>query len=91
MKPSALPFLATSLLIPSLSTALSLDCSHIRAHGKKFNFEKIGGPHSVSVIEHSPPSIHNTTWTVNLCGTLKKDKNIKPADQCPGGSYGRHS
>lgn len=90
MKPSPLHFLATSLLLPSLSSAVSLDCSHIRADGKKFNFEKIGGPHSVSVIEQRPPSIHNTTWTVDLCGTLKKDKKIKAEYQCPGGTYGRY-
>lgn len=88
MKPSALPTVVSFLLLPSLSIAF--DCSHIRAHGKKFNFEKIRGPHTVSVVEHSPPSIHNTTWAVDLCGTLKKSKDIKPGDQCPGGSYGSY-
>jgi autophagy-related protein 27 len=91
MKPSALPFVATSLLLPSLSIALTFDCSNIQVKGKKFNFEKIGGPHTVSVVEHFPPSIHNTTWTVDLCDTLKKDKNIPAGDQCLGGSQGRHS
>ncbi|ERF70823.1 hypothetical protein EPUS_02345 [Endocarpon pusillum Z07020] len=87
MKPSACFFLAASLLLPSLSTALTFECSHIRVKGKKYNFEKIGGPHTVSVIEHSPPSIHNTTWAVDLCGTLKKDKEVPAGDQCPSGSY----
>jgi autophagy-related protein 27 len=91
MRASALPLLATSsALLPLLSLAISFDCSHIRAHGKKFNFEKIGGPHTVSKVEEFPPSIHNTTWAVDLCGTLKKDKNLPAGDQCPGGSYGRH-
>jgi autophagy-related protein 27 len=91
MKPSALPFIATSLLLPSLSIALTFDCSNIQVNRRKFNFEKIKGPHTVSVIEHFPPSIHNTTWIVDLCDTLKKDKDTAPGDQCPGGSQGRYS
>jgi autophagy-related protein 27 len=89
MKPTTLPLLTASLLLSSLSFALTFDCSHIRAHGKKFNFEKIGGPHSVSVIENFPPSVHNTTWTVDLCGPLKKVPGVKPDDQCTTGTYGR--
>jgi Autophagy-related protein 27 len=42
----------------------------------------------VSVIEKFPPSVHNTTWTVDLCGALKKDKKIESKNQCPTGTYG---
>jgi autophagy-related protein 27 len=88
MRLSELPILAASLLLPSLGTAVSIDCSNVRVKGTRFNFAKLGGPHSTSDIEPLPPSIHNTTWTVDLCGPLKKDKNIEAKYQCPGGTYG---
>jgi autophagy-related protein 27 len=89
MKPSTVSFLAATLLLSAHSSAFTFECNHIRYQGKKYNFSKIGGPHSVSYIdEDHPPSIHNYTFTVDLCGTLKKEKGVKSEEQCDSGTYG---
>ena len=78
------------LLLSTLTSALTLDCTHIRVDKKKFNLEKLGGPHSISVInKHKPPAIHNTTYTVDICHQLKRVKDLPKAEQCPQGTYGK--
>ena len=77
------------LLLSTLISALTLDCSHIRVDKKKFNLEKLGGPHSITVVDKSrPPSIHNTTYTVDICHQLDRDADVPKAEQCPRGTYG---
>lgn len=78
--------IAFPILFASLSSAITLNCEHIRVDGKKFDLHKLGGPHSVFVHDEShPPTLHNITWTVDICQPLRKakDKNIPNADQCP--------
>lgn len=31
--------------------------------------------------------MHNTTWTVDICQPLRKDKKLPSADQCPAGTH----
>jgi hypothetical protein len=77
------------LLLSTLTSALTLDCSHIRVDRKKFNLEKLGGPHSITVVDKfRPPSIHNTTYTVDICHQLDRDADVPKAEQCPRGTYG---
>ena len=76
-------------LLSTLTSALNLDCTHIRVDKKKFNFEKLGGPHSITVIDKDrPPAIHNTTYTVDICHQLERSKSIPKTEQCPHGTYG---
>ena len=82
--PHARPFLLTSsLLFPSLIIGSDIDCSHIRVQKKSFNFSGLSGPHSVSHIVEEPPSISNTTYTIDICQPLKVPKNTPKADTCP--------
>ena len=77
-----------SLLFASLASALTLGCDHIRTNGISFDLHKLGGPHSVSTHDEShPPAMHNTTWTVDICKPLRKDKKLPNADQCPAGTH----
>jgi autophagy-related protein 27 len=77
------------LLLSTLTSALTLDCTHIRVDKKKFNLQKLGGPHSIVVVDKDrPPAIHNTTYTVDICQQLERAKDIPKAEQCPRGTYG---
>ena len=90
MKNATKILLAFPVLLAGLTSAISLDCSHIRVNNKKFDLSKIGGPHSVLVHdENRPPAVYNTTWTVDICQPLKKIKGIPNDDQCEAGTHGR--
>lgn len=85
----SLPFLTVPFLLPQAAGAVSLACDNVRVDGKKFDFSKLGGRHSISVIDESkPPAEYNTTWTIDLCQPLKKISDIRDADQCPSGTRG---
>lgn len=87
MRPKTLS-VTVPLLFSTLTSALTLDCTHIRVDKKKFNFEKLGGPHSITIIDKDrPPAIHNTTYTIDICHQLDKVDRPK-AEQCPRGTYG---
>jgi len=73
-----------TLLVPA--SAL-LDCANIRADDQKFDFSKLKGPHSVTTFEKSGDATWNTTYTVDLCGPLKK-KGGKKDEECPNGAWG---
>ena len=76
----------TLLLVPAAVSAVQLDCKKILVDGQKFNFEKLGGPKTVHNIESKPPSIVNTTFTVDLCDPLKKEKDTKKEQNCLTGT-----
>jgi len=79
---------AFPVLLANLSSAISVDCDHIRVDRKSFDFSKLSGPHSILVHdEDRPPSIYNTTWTLDICQPLKKIKGLPNEDQCPVGTY----
>ena len=88
MRPLTSNATSLSLLFASLASALTLGCDHIRTNGISFDLHKLGGPHSVSTHDEShPPAMHNTTWTVDICKPLRKDKKLPNADQCPAGTH----
>ena len=66
-----------------------LRCDHVQAGGKKFDFSKLGGPHSVVTSQHKPPIYLNTTYTVDLCRPLKKAKDAPKRETCPNGTRGK--
>ncbi|KAI9652929.1 MAG: hypothetical protein M1829_001356 [Trizodia sp. TS-e1964] len=75
-------FLSALLLCPSLSLAFSLDCKYIRVDETSFNFEALGGPHTVSNSDNStPPS--NTTYTIDICDFLRPGSSEQ---KCPQGT-----
>lgn len=64
----------------------------MRADGTKFDFSKLAGPHAVGVVDYDkPPSVENTTWTIDICKSLERLVDIDNADQCPQGTYGKSS
>ncbi|KAI5860351.1 autophagy-related protein 27 [Durotheca rogersii] len=80
----------TALLIPlllaPLPVAAQFQCEHIVVDKQAFDLSKLGGPHSVVVTSHIPGgSPHNTTYTVDICGVLRKSGD-KKEEKCPDNS-----
>lgn len=65
-----------------------LHCENILINGYKFNLEKLKGPHSVvtSKYDSVTHTYHNTTYTLDVCGPLKKSGNSKSKEECPNGT-----
>lgn len=81
--------IASLLLLSSFTTANNLDCQKVQVDKKKFDFSKIGGPHSILVQDtEAHPSKSNTTWTVDLCQALQKPKGVPKGDTCPSFTRG---
>ena len=87
--PTTLSYLFLLLLLPSLATAISLDCSDIRVDRTPFNLEPLDGPHNIYKVKEHPNSITNTTFTINICRPLKKNKGVPKDEDCPNGSRGK--
>ena len=76
------------LLLPSLTAAITLDCSAIRIKGKSFNLQALGGPHELHTIKEHPPTITDTSIKLDICQALKKPKGVDKKEDCPNGSRG---
>ena len=76
------------LLLPDIVSSITLNCEHVRVGKQSFNFKSLGGPHSVHHVQHTPPSIENTTYTIDLCSGLSKVKGMPDEDQCPDNARG---
>lgn len=65
-----------------------LHCENILIDGYKFNLEKLKGPHSVltSKYDSVTHTYHNTTYTLDVCGPLKKSGKSKFKEECPNGT-----
>ncbi|KAF6232868.1 hypothetical protein HO173_008831 [Letharia columbiana] len=86
MRLSPHPYIRLSsviLLVPSLATAISLDCSDVRDDGVSFNFRTLEGPHSLYRIEKQPNGIKTTTFTIDICRPLEKQKGVPKEEDCP--------
>ena len=77
----------TILLLPASISALTLDCSHIRVDEQSFNLKKLGGPKTIHRTRWEPPSVENTTFTLDICGPLERDKKAKKYEDCPAGTW----
>ena len=86
---SSTPLSSVILLIPSLAIAISLDCTDVRVDGVSFNFKPLGGPHSLYRIKEQHNGIINTTFTLDICQALGKQKGVPEGEECPNGSNGR--
>jgi len=87
--PLVLSALLPALLAPLPGLAL-LHCENILINGYKFNLEKLKGPHSVVTSEYNSMThtYHNTTYTLDVCGPLKKSGKSKSKEECPNGTRG---
>jgi hypothetical protein len=78
------------MLLPTLIAAFgNLDCSNIVTDGKIWDFSKIGGPRSVMESHETPPTLVNTTYTIDICRYLKRSGDVKKGEKCPGGTRGK--
>ena len=76
------------LLLSNIVSAITLDCGHVRASGQSFNFKSLDGPHSVQHKVSTPPTLKNTTYTIDLCRGLPKVGEIDKTKQCPHNTRG---
>ena len=90
MAAAALLLTATATL-PALVAGNLLDCKDVVVDGTRYNFDALGGPRSVHYIQDQPPSILNTTFTIDLCYPLKPVKGVDKKDQCPQGTKGTYT
>lgn len=79
---STLPY----ILLPATISAAILDCENILIDKQPFNLKKLGGPKTVHDVRWESPSIQNTTFTIDICAPLKRDKDAKKGEDCPQGT-----
>ncbi|CAK7568714.1 MAG: type II membrane protein [Sporothrix epigloea] len=64
-----------------------LACDRIVADKQIFDFSPLKGPHSVVTTQHTPPTDSNITYTLDLCGPLKRKCGVPKGEECPNGSW----
>ncbi|CAK7206850.1 type II membrane protein [Sporothrix eucalyptigena] len=67
--------------------AAMLSCDRVVADKQIFDFSPLKGPHSVVTTQHTPPTDSNTTYTLDLCGPLKRKGDVPKGEECPNGSW----
>lgn len=79
---------ALSLLLLSASTAsaVTLDCENIIVDKQRFDLSPLGGPKTVHYLERMPPSVSNTTYTLDICDKLPRTKGVPKSEECPTGT-----
>jgi len=85
LSPSALS-LGALFLLPSIASAITFDCQHFIVDGHSYNFEKLGGAHTVHWVREEPPSINDFAFTVDLCKNIPREKGVAKEEQCPTGT-----
>ncbi|KAK8077203.1 autophagy-related protein 27 [Apiospora saccharicola] len=75
------------LLLAPAANAM-LQCESIVADGKKFNMKPLGGAHSVIVsqLDSLGTNFINTTYTTDICQSLKRKGDVDRKLQCPQGT-----
>jgi len=80
----------SAFLLPFLANATgNFDCEDVVLDGISFDFIELGGARSVITSGNNGASIHNTTYTINICEPLGKPKGVDPKIQCPNGTRGK--
>lgn len=88
MRPSS-PLLHVATLLASLqsvSAGVGFDCKHVVDDRVKWDLSALAGPKTVHWVREEPPSIHNTTFTIDLCAPLKRLKDVPREEQCESGT-----
>lgn len=91
MLPPRLAALALAALAAPRPGWALLDCKNIRVDGHSFDLLQLKGPHSVVTTSYDSgaDAHHNTTYTLDVCGNLKKSGGGKDAKaECPNGTRG---
>lgn len=86
LPPTLSSYLTVLLALPAATIAATLDCEKIRIDKQDFNLAAIGGPKTVHWQEYDPPSIANTTFTIDICNKLKRNEEVDKLKQCPMGT-----
>ncbi|KAI7166208.1 hypothetical protein D0869_08143 [Hortaea werneckii] len=73
-------------LLPGAISAATFDCSHVRVDKQSFDLSELGGPKTVHFQQYLPPSVSNTTYTVDICKPLQRTKGVPKTDECPTGT-----
>jgi hypothetical protein len=71
--------------------ATELDCAKVEVGDHTYDFSPLTGPHSVVTSKHHAPSFTNTTWTLDLCGPLKRAGEVDEGMGCADGTRGTSS
>lgn len=79
--------LSLLLLVPQQAAAM-FRCNHIVADNQRYNLEALDGAHGVVISKDEGASYLNTTYTVDICRSLKKKGDVPKNQQCPNGSRG---
>lgn len=74
------------LLLPAAISAVTFDCSHVRVDKQSFDLSELGGPKTVHHQQYLPPSITNTTYTVDICKPIQRTKGVPKTEECPTGT-----
>jgi len=90
MRPSS-PLLHASILtlLASLRVVyagVGFDCKNVVDDRVKWDLSPLGGVKTVHRIQEETPSIKNLTFTIDICGPLKRRKDVPSAEQCPAGT-----
>lgn len=78
--------LSTILAIPTAVAALGFDCGDILVKGETFNLKPLGGVKTVHEQIVTPPTIHNTTFALDICKELKWNSDVDASEQCERGA-----
>ncbi|KAH7039895.1 autophagy-related protein 27 [Microdochium trichocladiopsis] len=81
-----LPLLSFLLATPAAAAASTSWCNRVLVDGRQYNLEKLGGPHSVVVSNPTGATLHNTTYTLDLCKPLVKSGDGPKEERCPDGT-----
>lgn len=77
---------AVLLLLPISVSSITFDCDHVRVDEQSFDLHRLGGPKTVHWTRRTPPTIANTTFTIDVCNTLKRSSGVPKTEECPGGT-----
>ncbi|BFZ61129.1 type II membrane protein [Saitoella coloradoensis] len=69
------------LLLPLIAAYVAGDCKYT-VNDHTYDLAPLAGPHSVSSIWDTPPSVTNTTYTIDVCGKLRKAEGMNSDDFC---------
>ncbi|THY25835.1 hypothetical protein D6D01_04831 [Aureobasidium pullulans] len=78
---------ALILLSATSTNAITLDCKDVLVKDQHFDLSELAGPHAVHLIEETPPSLSNTTFTIDICNPLKRTKGVPKDNECQTGTY----
>ena len=65
---------------------MTFDCANFVVDKHRYNFEELGGPHTVHWTRDEPPSISDFAFTLDICKNLPRVKGVPKEEQCLTGT-----